>query len=45
MEDQATPWVIAEAVRTSGVSTLWVWAVAALGVAFVLCGGVMYGQG
>jgi hypothetical protein len=41
MEDWATPWLIAEATKASGMSVLWLWVSLLLGIAIVLAGGIL----
>lgn len=45
MEEQTTPWYVAEVVRESRVSPLLAWAAAGLGAAVVVVGGILYGAG
>jgi hypothetical protein len=45
MEDWATPWLIAEAAKASGMSVLWAWTTLLLGAAVVLAGGLVFCSG
>lgn len=42
MDDTPTPWLIADAVKASDASVLWVWVSLLLGSAFVLVGGALF---
>ncbi|KRE28367.1 hypothetical protein ASG82_06660 [Mycobacterium sp. Soil538] len=41
VEDPTTPWLIAEATASAGLSAAWVWLTLALGAAVVLAGGFL----
>lgn len=42
MEESPTPWLIAQAIESSGIAVLWVWVGVLLGAALVLLGGILF---
>ncbi|MDG4667671.1 hypothetical protein [Mycobacterium sp. 236(2023)] len=42
MEETPTPWLIAQAIESSGIAVLWVWVASLAGAALVLLGAILF---